>query len=139
MRASASPRAEVAGLAIDDRPDTWWSSGSDQESGQYFEVELSSPRPIVALEIDDPGRVMDAPASYRVVAGLAGRDLGVVAEQRALRFYRTQIFSPETFVFRLVFARPVVADRLRLTVQQPVPGYYFGIHELRLFSMPPAQ
>lgn len=140
MRVTASPRADLADLAVDDRSDTWWSSGSDQESGQYFEVELSSPRPIVALEIDDPGRVMDAPASYRVVAGVAGRDagdFGVVAEQRTLRFYRAQIFSPETFVFRLVFSRPIMADRLRLTLQQPVPGYYFAIHELRLFSMPP--
>lgn len=134
MRVTASPREDLAGLAVDDKPDTFWTSGREQESGQYFEVELGNPQPIVALEIDDPGRVMDAPASYRIVAQSGAQDLGVVAEVQKLRFFRAQIFSPETFVFRVVFSRPILADRLRLIVEQPVPSFYFAIHELRVFA-----
>ncbi|HYP99878.1 MAG TPA: hypothetical protein VER96_14480 [Polyangiaceae bacterium] len=134
MRVTASPSEDIASLAVDDRRDTFWTTGRDQEPGQYFEVELGSPQPIVALEIDDPGRVMDAPASYRIVAQRGTQDLGVVAEVQKIRFFHAQIFSPETFVFRVVFSRPILADRLRLIVEQPVPGFYFAIHELRVFA-----
>ena len=51
-----------------------------------------------------------------------------------LRFYRDQIYSPETFVFRLVLPAAVTADRIRLSVEQPVPGHYFSIGELRLYT-----
>ncbi|MET0791625.1 MAG: discoidin domain-containing protein [Polyangiaceae bacterium] len=134
LHARSSLQTERAALAVDGRAESYWSSGRIQESGQYFEVELNQPRPIVALEITAPGRVMDVPVSYRLSAEKAGQDLGVVAEQPVLRFYHAQIFSPQTFVFRVVFAQPLVADRIRLTVEQPVPGHYFSISELRLYE-----
>ena len=134
LRAAPSLGAETAKLAIDDNAVTYWTAGRYQEPGQYFEVELSQPRPIIALEIEDPGRVMDAPVSYRISALNGTQDLGVIAEQSTLRFYRAQIFAPERFVFRLVLPRPILADRVRIAVEQPTPGYYFSIHELRLYS-----
>jgi len=139
LRAAPSLGAQLAQLAIDDNAITYWTAGRYQESEQYFEVELSQPRPIVALEIEDPGRVMDVPVSYRISAANGAQELGVIAEQPALRFYRAQIFAPERFVFRLVLPRPVFADRLRIAVEQPVPGYYFSIHELRLYAAPAAR
>jgi hypothetical protein len=134
MRAFASLQAERARFAIDGRRNSYWTSGRFQEQGQYFEVQLEQPRSIVALEIDAPGRVMDVPVSYRLAAAKGAEELGVVLEQSVLRFYRAQIFSPESFVLRLVFPRPIALDRLRLSVEQPVPGQYFSIHELRLFA-----
>jgi hypothetical protein len=138
LHAQASLQPSRAGLALDGKESTFWTSARFQESGQYFEVALSEPRPIIALEIDAPGRVLDVPVSYRLSAEKGAEELGVIAEQPLLRFYRAQIFSPEKFVFRLVFARPVVADRLRLSVLQPVPGQYFAVHELRLYAAPQA-
>jgi hypothetical protein len=134
MRAQAPLEPDRASLAIDRDENSYWTSARFQEQGQYFEVELNEPRPIIALEIDAPGRVMDVPVSYRISAAKGASDLGVIAEQPVLRFYRAQIFSPERFVFRLVFAHPTIADRLRLTVVQPVPGHYFALHELRLYA-----
>jgi len=131
VRASLQP--DRARLAVDGKRGTYWTSGRFQEQGQFFEVELDVPRPIVALEIDAPGRVMDVPASYRVSAAKGPDDLGVVLEQSVLRFYRAQVFSPESFVLRLPFPHPIVADRLRFSVEQPVPGYYFSMHELRVY------
>ncbi|HET7542134.1 MAG TPA: hypothetical protein VFK05_19840 [Polyangiaceae bacterium] len=136
VRVVPSLRADLASQASDDDVRSFWTAGREQEQGQYLELELSSPRPIVALEILDPQRVMDVPVSYRLTAKNGAQDLGTVAEQRALRFYRSQIFAPETFVFRLVFPNPILADRLRLTIEQPVPGYYFSVHELRLYAAP---
>jgi len=134
LHAHSPLQPDHAGFAIDGWEDSYWSSARNQEPGQYFEVQLNAPRQIVALEIDAPGREMDVPVSYRLSAGKGAEELGVIAEQSVLRFYRAQIFSPERFVFRLVFARPIDADRLRLTVQQPVPGCYFAIHELRVYA-----
>ena len=136
MRAVASLRSQFAGLAVDDDIDSFWTAGRDMEQGQSLELQLSGPRPIVALEIENPTRALDVPVSYRLTAENGAQDLGVVAEQRVLRFYRGQIFAPARFVFRLVFSRPIVADRLRLTVEQPVPGFYFSVHELRLYAAP---
>jgi hypothetical protein len=134
LRARASLQSERARLALDGKEGTYWTSARPQQRDQYFEVELASPRPIVALEITAPGRVMDVPVSYRVSAARGEEDLGTLAEQPLVRFYRAQIFSPETFVFRLVLREPIDADRIRLTVEQPVPGHHFSIGDLRLFT-----
>jgi len=125
-----------AASAIDGDENSFWSSARVQEPGHYFEVGLNEARPIVALEIDAPGRVFDVPVSYRLSAAKGAEDLGVVAEQDQLRFYRAQLYSPEKFVFRIVFPEPILADRLRFTVAQPLPGHYFAIHELRLYAAP---
>jgi len=91
-------------------------------------------RPVTALEIDVPGRVWDVPSSFRLTALNGNADHGVVLERQQVRLYRSQIFDPKNFVFRLVLPRPVTLDRLRITVAQPVPGSYFSIHELRLYE-----
>lgn len=127
-------RPDLAMYAVDGDPDTFWSSGTYQESGHAFEVELREAHPIVALEITGRGHVMDVPISYRLSASNAGRDLGTLAEQNVLRFYRAQIFAPETFVLRVALPRPVTADRLRFTVVQPMPGHYCAINELRVYE-----
>jgi hypothetical protein len=135
LRPRASLRPDRASLVLDGNPNTYWTSGRNQAPGQSFEVELgAAPRPVVALEITAPGRVMDVPTSFRLNAMNGGQDLGVLAEQPLLRFYREQIFEPKNFVFRVVLPRPVALDRLRVSVAQPVPGSYFSIHELRLYE-----
>jgi len=134
LRARASLQSDRAGFAVDGNRNSYWTSARFQEQGQYLEVELEEARPIVALEIVAPGRVMDVPVSYRLSAAKGADELGVVLEQNVLRFYRAQIFSPESFVFRLVFPRPIVANRLRLAVEQPVPGQFFSVHELRVYA-----
>jgi hypothetical protein len=133
---STSLQASRAALALDGNRATYWTGGRFQERGQYFQVALDAPRSIVALEIDVPGRVMDAPVSFRLSASHGLEDLGVVAEQPVLRLHRAQVFSPETFVFRVVLPRPITADRVRITVEEPVPGCYLSIHELRLYAAP---
>ena len=134
LSAHSDLRPDLAPFALDGDPDTFWSSGTYQAPGQTFEVALSEARPIVALEITVRGHVMDAPISYRLSASNADQDLGTLAEQSVLRLYRAQIFTPETFVLRLVLPHPVTADRLRITVQQPMPGLYCAINELRLYD-----
>ena len=138
LRATASLRSDHARLALDGDENTYWTGGRVQAPGQSFALELSTPRPIVAVEIDAPGRVMDVPVSFRLSARVGETDLGVVAERPLLRFYRAQIFAPATFVFRIVLPQPITADHLVVSVAQPVPGSYFSIHELRVYEAAPA-
>jgi hypothetical protein len=42
--------------------------------------------------------------------------------------------APEQFIFRVVPTKPIGADRLRITVEQAVPGQAFSINELRLYE-----
>jgi hypothetical protein len=134
LQVRASLQSPRAPLAVDGRTDTHWTTGRFQAAGQFFEVSLSTPRRVQALEISAPGRVMDVPASFRLTASLGEQALGTLLEQPVLRLYREQVFSPKTFVQRLVFAEPVLADRLRITLGQGVPGHYFSIHELCVYA-----
>lgn len=133
LRATASLQPDRARLAVDGDESTFWTGGRYQERGQYFEVELTKPRTILALEIRVPGRVMDVPVAFRLTASRGGEDLGVIAEQLGFRFYHRQVVAPEKFVFRVVLPKGVVLDRLRITVEQPLPSY-FTINELRLHA-----
>jgi len=134
LRARASLRPDQARLALDGDPSTRWTGGRFQARGQHFEIELIGARPVVALEIEAPSRVMDVPASYRLNGWNGTEELGVLAERPELGLHRDQIFEPKNFVFRVVLPRPVTLDRLRLTIEEPVPGFYFSIHELRLYG-----
>jgi hypothetical protein len=134
LRATANPQPELASLALDAEAISYWTGGRVQEPDQYFELALSKARPVIALEIDVPGRVWDVPASFRLTAANGDTDLGVIVERPQLRLYREQIFEPRNFVFRLVLPHPVTLDRFRITLMQPVPGCYFSIHELRVYE-----
>jgi hypothetical protein len=134
LRAAANLQPALASLALDGRADSSWTGGRFQAPGQYFEVTLSAARPVIALEIDVPGRVWDVPSSFRLTAANGNADHGVIMERPGIRLYRAQIFEPKSFVFRLVLPKPLTLDRLRITVMQPVPGSYFSINELRLYE-----
>ena len=134
LRVRSSHNSGAAGLAIDGRQDTHWSSGRPQQPGQVFEIQLRTPQAVRALEITAPGRVMDVPASFRLTASRGPEDLGVLLERPHLRLHREQVFSPKTFVWRVVLAEPVLASQLRITLGQGVPGHYFSIHELSVYA-----
>lgn len=134
LSASSPLRPHHVHLALDGDPQTYWSGGRFQQQGQYFEVALRTPQKISTLEIEAPPRVMDVPVSFRLSAALGAEALRLIAHEPVLRFYREQIFTPKKFVFRLLLPQPIEADRVRISVEQPVPGSYFSIHEFRLYE-----
>ncbi len=130
----ARPHTKSAFRAIDGKDDSYWSSLRPQQKGQYFELKLSHPRRLVALEIHNPPRPMDVPAAFELSVSHEGSRLKPVVTRPRLRLYRKQIFSPKKFIYRVVLPQPIWADRLRLTIEQGVPGHYFSIHEARLYA-----
>ncbi len=134
LRALAAVNPEWTGSAIDGRLRTFWATRRPQVTGQYFELALSEPRPIVAFEIDNAAQVMQVPLSYQLSVSRGGSDWRVVARQPKVRLFREQVYSPRTFVFRVVLGAPTVADRIRITIEQSLPGYDFTIREARLYA-----
>jgi hypothetical protein len=137
LRADANVKPEYAGEGIDGNPRTFWSGSRRQARGQYFELALARPRRLVAFEIDNPGHVAHVPLSYELSVAHGASDWQTVAEQPVLRVYREQIYSPKTFVFRVVLPNPTLADRIRITIGQPVPDHDFVIHEARVYAEGP--
>jgi len=123
-------------FALDGLPHTHWSTRVPQRGGHHFEVLLDKPRYVAALEIENPGHEMYLPLSYQVTVALGGSSLWPYEQQRHLRLFHDQVYSPKTFVYRIVFKSPVLVDRVRLSVDQALPGYDFVIHEFRLFEAP---
>jgi hypothetical protein len=119
--------------AIDGNVRTFWSGRRRQARGQYFELVLGRPHRIVAFEIENRQHVMRLPGSYQLSVAHGGSGWQTVAEQPLLRLYREQIYSPKTFVFRIVLKAPALADRIRITIGQPLPGYDFAVHEARVY------
>jgi hypothetical protein len=137
LRASANLRLERAHEAIDGNPRTFWSGRRFQARGQYFELVLARPRPVVAFEIENRRHLADVPPSFQLSVAHGGSGWQTVAEQPVLRVYRKLVYSPKTFVFRVVLPNPTLADRIRITIDQPLPGHYFTVHEARVYAREP--
>jgi hypothetical protein len=134
VRATASLAGEAASQAIDGDPGSYWSGRRLQARGQYFELELAESDPVVAFEIDSQWHVSHVPLSFQLSLARSDSSWHTVAEEPVVRVYREQIYSPRTFVFRIVLPRPVHAKRLRISVLQPLPGHEFVVHEARVYA-----
>lgn len=134
LRATAALEQANLTRAIDDDPVTAWSTRRVQARGQTFELSLSEPRPIVAFEIENRWNQTHAPMAYELAVATAS-GWRTVAQQPQLRVPRELVFSPKTFVTRIVFPSAVETNRVRLTIAQPVPGAALTIHEARLYEL----
>jgi hypothetical protein len=134
LTALGHPAREEAQRAIDGNLETRWDSGRPLRRGDYLELQLSQARKVIALEIENPGHPFDAPPAFRLDAAQKGGGLEKILARPQVRLYREQVFSPKTFVFRLVFDVPVELDRLRLTGLKGFAGYYFSAAEVRLYA-----
>jgi hypothetical protein len=137
LRASADLGAREARRAVDGDLRSYWSTRRHQARGQSFELQWARERPVVALELDSQGHVSHVPASFELSVARAGSPWQRVAGQSVVRIYREQIYSPKNFVFRVVLPEPVRADRLRIGIDQPLPGHEFIVHEARLYVASP--
>jgi hypothetical protein len=132
----AALEPDRARYAADGDESTLWSSRTRQATGQAFELGLTAPARIVALEIENSGHEFFLPLSYVLESRLGDGPYRAIARQPELLLYRTQIYAPKQFVFRIVLPEPVEADRLRLVVDRPMPEVDIVIHEARVYVAP---
>jgi hypothetical protein len=133
---SATLESARARYAADGDLETLWSTRTQQAPGQAFELGLTAPHRVVALEIENPGHELFLPMSYVLDASVRDEPYRAVAAQPELMLYRAQVFAPKQFVYRIVLTRPVEADRLRLVVDRPMPGIDVVVHEVRVYVAP---
>ncbi len=68
---------DVAGSAVDDDATTRYSTGTSQAPGQYLQMDLGLPEPLVRLVLDTGVSVGDYPAGYSVTVSLNGTDWSI--------------------------------------------------------------
>lgn len=134
LRASANVGAPEVDWAVDGDVGSYWSTRRYQARGQYLELEFLRELPVVAFEIDSQWHVSHVPLSFELAVSRAGAPWQTVARQPLVRVYREQIYSPKRFVFRVVLPEPAPAHRLRITIDQPLPGHEFVVHEARVYT-----
>ncbi len=121
-------------FAIDGSLDTHWSTRRPQKRGHFFQLKLDRLRPLTALEIRNPKREMYLPLSYKLSVKGADDHWRTVLHEPQLRLFHGQVYSPKGFVYRLVLPEVTEAKQIRLTIDAPLPGYDFVIHEIQLFE-----
>lgn len=136
IRPESTLETSRLGLAADGNVATHWSSLRPQRKGQFFGVVLDQPRNIVAFEIVNPWHEMFLPASYTLYVSNGSGGLQQVVSEPELRLFREQIHTPKAFRFRIVLPEPTLADRVRLVVDKPLPGYDFVVHEVHVYERP---
>lgn len=69
-RVNASHHPETAHSAIDNRADTAWASGSPQEPGMWFQLDLGRAEAVEGVRLTAPGN--ESPLAFRIAAWDAG-------------------------------------------------------------------
>jgi len=133
LRPSASVESAHARLATDGNLNSFWSTARPQARDQLFELGWSKSQRVVAFEIENPWHSSDVPLAFELDAARDDSPWRTVARQPLVRVYEEQVYAPKNFVFRVVLDAPVLANRLRIRVAQPVPGHHFIVREARVY------
>jgi hypothetical protein len=136
LHARGVQQSRYAHKSLDDDQRTYWPGPDVQATGQWFELDLETPRRVVAVEFENQEQTNDLPLSFQVGVGTGKGQLRTVVDRPELRLFRDQVFSPKTFVWRIVLPEPVLVDRVRVTIAQALPGHGFKVHEARLWAEP---
>jgi hypothetical protein len=134
LRATASVLPKQAVFAFDGKPNTLWTTRRQQVPGDWFEVQLKRPRPVVAIEISDFEEAFGAPMSFKLSVAAPGEPLREVVNQPHLRIYRDQVYHPRSFVFRIVLPEPTWAERIRIETVDTVAGRWWIAHEAAVWA-----
>lgn len=85
------------------------------------------------IELENFNAVTDFPGAYRVDVAIGDAELRVVAMRPRLRLFADQVHHPSDFKFRILFPGAPLADRVRITALEPMPGRAFTIDEATLW------
>ncbi len=135
LHARASDDRKHVGRSVDGNLTSRWTTGRNQRTDDYYELDLTRPLVIGALELTSI-EVGDAPLGYRIEADDGTGSMQLITERPKLRLFRGQVFHPRGFVFRVVFPKPVLTKRVRVTIIDPFPGRWWTVNEATLWAEP---
>ena len=124
--------------AFDDDPATSWTTQRNQRGGDWFELNVADNRPIAAIEIEPGEHTLEVPLSFEISTAdpmFPLARLRPVLLRPWTFFYEQQIFTPKSFVWRVVLPEPVPVRRLRITLREATPNQAWTIPEIRLWAI----
>lgn len=127
--------------AFDGDPGTFWTTQRTQRRGDWFELNVADERPIAAIEIEPGEHTLEVPLSFEISATdptFPMARLRPVLVRPWTFFYEQQVFTPKTFVWRVLLPEPIAVRRLRITLREATPNQAWVIPEIRLWASTPA-
>ena len=128
LAANASVRRGLR-LVSDGQKDTMWSTRRAMRRGDFIELSLQQPAQLALVELRNSRRPIDLPVSYKVEVAAANGGWQTVVERPELQLYRDQVHRPRNFSLRIPLPTEPRAQRIRISVMQPVPRHAFSIEE----------
>jgi hypothetical protein len=127
--ASMSSAQDPPANAIDGNPSTRWSTGASQASGQWFQVDMGSPKTFSQLVLDASDSPGDYPRGYQVTISSDGVSWSdPVASGSGTSAVTTISFPPQT------------ARYIRVTqTTDGLTTLFWSIHELNVYGQPAAR
>ena len=119
---SASHKAENAGLAVDGKIETRYTTGTPQVPGMWFEIELPLETQVAGVELDAGSSGKDYPRGYKLELSTDGEHWKDVANGKGAGSVTDIQFSPAKAKF------------IRITQTGSVGGLFWSIHELQVFE-----
>jgi hypothetical protein len=122
--ASMSSVQDPPANAIDGNPNTRWSTGASQSSGQWFQVDMASSKTFSELALDSSGSPGDYPRGYQVTISSDGTNWSSpVASGSGISAVTTIAFSPQT------------ARYIRVTqTTNDLTSLFWSIHEFNVYG-----
>jgi hypothetical protein len=129
-KAKASHAPQDAKLAFDGKKETRWATGTEQQPGQWFAVNLGRTAALTSLELENEGSPSDSPKGYRVFTSMDGQTWAGPIAQGEGQDRRTLI----------KFANSPIARWIKIEQTGAKSGLFWSIHEMRVRSgMDPAR
>lgn len=120
----------------DGNRNTLWSTRAAMRRGQFIEFNLGEPARLAMVELQSPSQPIGLPISYRMEVATGLEAFQTVALRPGLSLYRDQVHSPLGFTLRIPLPSQPVAQRVRLSVEEPVPGHAFTVSEAVFWALP---
>jgi hypothetical protein len=129
-KAKASHASGEAKLAFDSTKQTRWATGTEQQPGQWFAVDLGRTAALTSLELEYNDSPADGPTGYKVFTSLDGQSwAGPIAQGKGQDRRMT-----------IAFANSPIARWIKIEQTGTKPGLFWSIHEMRVRSgMDPAR
>ena len=129
--ASAKSNRQQARGAIDGNPDTGWASKTNQQPGEFFQVDLTTPEEISRIELVQGGDPLGYPRSF-VVEGSLDRNAWFNLADIPVGIPDVTAETIEDFAHyrMLIEFPPAVARYVRIRLTAPHRTMHWSIYEL---------
>ena len=124
--ASSTCAGDVPSNALDDNASTRWSTGLNQTSGMFFQVDMQAPQSFTKITLDAAGNSGDYPRGYQVFATNDTSNWGSAIASGTGSSSLVTITVPSQF-----------ARFIRVTLTASTNSNWWSIHELKVYGVPP--